>query len=156
MFFQSQAFSTEKPDCVWLFAIYKKAKGVHKSQIVKIWLQKSQISNPGKKALIWVARFRTSLVTLGCVMSQHLVFDNAPVNEIIQSFCPKTALEMTEVLRFSKVAAITSRHEMSLPPRQNPTFWTQIVTDSKISLFCRSKPTSAITRKGFRKGAVTD
>jgi len=45
MFFQSQAFSTEKsqkkPDFAWLFLISKNIKGVQKSQIFKIWPKKA-------------------------------------------------------------------------------------------------------------------
>jgi len=55
MFFQSQAFLTEKsqkkPHLVWLFLFPKKTKGVQKSQNFKIWLQKIQIGNPAQQKM---------------------------------------------------------------------------------------------------------
>ena len=54
MFFQSQAFPTEKkPEtdrfCLAFFHLRKQAKVFKKSQNFKIWLQKSQIGNPTPK-----------------------------------------------------------------------------------------------------------
>jgi len=52
VFFQSQAFPTEKYPgknrfCLALFYFHKKLKVFKKRQYFKIWLQKSQIGNPG-------------------------------------------------------------------------------------------------------------
>jgi len=45
MFCQSQAFPTEKkPDFVWRFLIFKKAKCVKKCQNFNIWLQKAKLA----------------------------------------------------------------------------------------------------------------
>jgi len=49
VFFQSQAFPTEKSQILSGFKP-RKARGVQKSQKFKIWLQKSQIRNPALPA----------------------------------------------------------------------------------------------------------
>ena len=86
MFFQSQAFPPEKkPEkakfCLAFFDFQKKPKVFKKSQNIKIWLQKSQIGNPGGKTPTTVTSSAPSQICCHVIVTQQ--------RPIVEQFAPQ-------------------------------------------------------------------